>query len=80
MHPLPGSGRIGVHTSVVIVVGGGLNQRTDMTGGPARESTVGVGVAIGAGVGVALGVALDNIAVGVAVGVGVGAALGAALK
>ena len=75
MNPLPASSKISVYIDIV-VVGGGLNQRTDLTGGPARKSSVGVGVAIGAGVGVALGVALDNIAVGVAVGVVVGGALG----
>ena len=79
MKPRPASSKISVYIDIV-VVGGGLKRRTDLTGGPVRKSTVGVDVAIGAGVGVALGVALDNIAVGVAVGVGIGAALGAALK
>ena len=79
MNPLPASSRIGVYIDIV-VVGGGLNRKTDLTGDPERKSTVRVGVAIGAGVGEALGVALDNIAVGVIVGVVVRAALGAALK
>ena len=72
------SGRIEVYICSV-VVGGGLNRRTDLTDRQKRQSVAGVGVAVGSAVGVALGVALDNIAAGVAIGVGVGASLGVTL-
>ena len=71
-------GRIEVYICSV-VVGGGLNRRTDLTDRQKRQSVAGVGVAVGSAVGVALGVALDNIAAGVAIGVGAGASLGVAL-
>ena len=68
-------GRIEVYICSV-VVGGGLNRRTDLTDRQKRQTAVGVGVAMGVG----LGLALNNILLGIAFGVLIGTGLAATRK
>ena len=68
-------GRIEVYICSV-VVGGGLNRRTDLTDRQKRQTAVGVGVAMGVG----LGLALNNILLGIAFGVLIGTGLAATPK
>ena len=67
LNRLPASGSIEVYICSV-VVGGGLNRRTDLTDRQKRQTAVGVGVAMGVG----LGLALNNILLGIAFGVLIG--------